>query len=329
MNPEFPFVSIIIPVKNEARILGGCLASLKNMDYPRECFEIIIADSLSTDNTQQVAKDYGARIVLNNRQLVVSGRNLGFSQARGELVGFTDADCVVSPDWLKNSIKYFQDEKVAGVGGVTLFPAGATDFEKAVNTVFSLAGFFSSTSHLQKVSCSRQARDIAGCNAIYRKEALAKVMPVDENLLTAEDVWMNLQLGKLGYKFMLGQDVILWHHRRSRPRAFFRQIYRFAIGRLQVGRRDFRLLSLFHILAVLILPLALTAAVILFLTGFSVFLIKATLILLLLPILAGWFRTRSFPAAMYMPLALILFFFAWPAGFLRELIFPIKDVKGK
>ena len=106
-----PFISVIIPVKNEAILLSRCLDSLKHLNYPQEKLEIIIADGLSTDNTRDVALSYGAKLVANEKQVVGSGRNCGFKESKGSLIAFTDADCIFHPDWLKNSVKYFKQER--------------------------------------------------------------------------------------------------------------------------------------------------------------------------------------------------------------------------
>lgn len=326
---ENPFISVVIPVKNEAAILKNCLESLARLDYPKERLEIILADGLSTDNTKEIGLAYGVKVIVNAKGIVASGRNRGFEEAKGDLVAFTDADCIFDVSWLKNSLKYFRDEKVAGIGGMTFPPRDASSFEKAVDFIFRMAELFRVTSHRRGLPVPKEVKDLPGCNAVYRRDALAKIMPVDEGLLTAEDVWMNFCLRKAGYKLILASDVILWHHRRSSPRRFIRQIYRFAIGRLQAGKRDIGLISMFHILAGFGIPLAflalagsysLGAARILFKTIFFSFFVVAALSLI---------RTRSFVTAANTILAVIIFIVSWSIGFLRELFFPLKDPRGK
>ena len=106
---EYPFVSVIIPTKNEEALIGNGLSSLKDLDYPPERLEIIIADGLSSDRTAEIAESYGAEVVLDHRKSVASGRNAAFAVARGELIAISDADCTMDRNWLKNCLKYFQD----------------------------------------------------------------------------------------------------------------------------------------------------------------------------------------------------------------------------
>jgi len=324
-----PFISVIIPVKNEAGVLSRCLESLTAVDYPRERYEIIIADGMSTDNTREVAGRFKAELAENRRQLVVSGRNSGFEKARGEIVAFSDADCSFDPGWLKNSVKYFQDRQVGGVGGVVLPPKDSSYFENAINFIFFLAEAFHSTAHRQTAAYARQVRDIPGCNAFYRRQALEKVMPVDDNLLTAEDVWMNFGVRKQGFKLMAVPDVILWHYRRNSPKLFFRQIYRFAVGRLQVGKRNLKLLNVFHLLAGLSLPLVLAAGAWSYLACFfGLFLATAALFFVFL-FLFSLLKSRSLPTACNVPLVTVIFLCGWSLGFLREIFFPLKDAQGR
>jgi cellulose synthase/poly-beta-1,6-N-acetylglucosamine synthase-like glycosyltransferase len=330
MNSEWPRVSIVIPVRNEEAILGRCLESIASLDYPSDRVEVIIADGFSTDGSRSVAERFGARLVCNRGQTVVSGRNCGFRLASGEIVAFTDADCIVREDWLTSAVGVFRsDERIAGVGGVTRFPDDATSFQEAVNLLFRLAGMAGATAHLQATERTEPVEDIPGCNALYRREALAAVMPVDERLLTAEDVWMNWSLRQRGHVLALARDTVVWHHRRSRPRGFFRQIYRFAIGRLQVGKRARGLLNPWHVLAGLSIPLLVAVAGALLWTGHGVALLAGAAGAALVLGLAALPKVRSTRAALWFPPVVATFAVAWSAGFLRELVVPLVDADGK
>ncbi|MCM8799784.1 MAG: glycosyltransferase [Candidatus Omnitrophica bacterium] len=311
---KFPFISIVIPVKNDAEILKKCLNSLIELDYPKDSLEIIVADGNSSDNTRKLAESFGAKVVLNEKEVVVSGRNVGFKVSRGDFIAFTDADCIFDKRWLKNALKYFKISGVGGVGGPTFLPKESTNFEKAVDLIFSLTESFSATAHRKKVLSFKEVNDIPGCNAIYKREALEKVMPVEEIFLTAEDVWMNYCIKRYGFKLIMAEDVYIWHHRRSSPKRFLHQIYRFSVGRLQVGKRNFNLLHPLHIILGLGLPI--------FLFIFFYFLILFFISIFFLKI-------RSISSLLNFLLASTLFLFGWSAGFWRELLLPLRDIKGK
>ena len=91
---NLPLVSIIIPVKNEERMLDKCLKSLQGVEYPKERLEIIVSDGHSTDKSKEIALRYGTKMVTNDKEIVVSGRNRGFEISKGDIVVFTEADCI-------------------------------------------------------------------------------------------------------------------------------------------------------------------------------------------------------------------------------------------
>ena len=331
MTP-LPFVSIIIPAKNEEKLLRGCIGSLHQLDYPKEKMEIIIVDGLSTDNTAGVALDMGAKVISNVKQTVSPGRNIGFENAKGELVAFTDADCIVDPHWLSNSIKYFEnDATVACAGGPNLTPADESDFGKAVGFVFDQPVFAAGSIHARELHEVKEVSSIPGCNAIYRQSVLAKVMPLDESMLTGDDTLLNRKILDLGCRLLYTPDVVVYHYRRPTPRKLWRQFYRYAIGRLQVGKKDKRLLNMAHVLIGLSIPVGLLT--VLFLVWHKNFLVLSGVLVLGFLFLfyfamKGMIKWKSPGVGLQVPLVIMLIMIAWSYGFMRELIFPLphKDL---
>jgi cellulose synthase/poly-beta-1,6-N-acetylglucosamine synthase-like glycosyltransferase len=329
---SLPKISIIIPAKNEEKLLRNCLSSLQALDYPKEKLEIIVVDGLSDDHTADVAHEMGAIVLRNEKQTVSPGRNLGFAHASGELIAFTDADCIVDKKWLASCIKYFEKGDVACVGGPNLTPGDESDFGKAVGFVFDQPIFAAGSIHARQLNHVKEVSSIPGCNAIYRQTVLAQVMPLDESMLTADDTLLNLKIIDKGYKLLYTPDVIVMHYRRPTPVRLWKQFYRYAIGRLQVGKKDKRLLNPMHMLIGLSLPIIIIVILILILN-------KSFLVLSLIFIIAFLFlvyfairamiKWRSVIVGLWVPFIIILIMKAWSVGFLRELLFPMKKVDGK
>jgi glycosyltransferase involved in cell wall biosynthesis len=99
-----PVISVIIPALNEASMIGKCLASLSQTRFPRSRFEVVVADNGSTDRTLDVVQSFSAKLdvkVLQQPGVTISAlRNLGAGVARGKVLAFLDADCVVPESWL-------------------------------------------------------------------------------------------------------------------------------------------------------------------------------------------------------------------------------------
>lgn len=322
-----PLVSIIIPVRNEAELLKNCLESISNLDYPKDRIEVIIADGMSTDDTVNTAKQLGARVVLNEKKTVSPGRNVAFKLAKGEIIAFTDADCIVDKNWIINSVRYFEDDKIACVGGPNLTPSGEGDFGKAVGFVFNQGIFSAGSIHARELKEVKEVRSIPGCNAIYKKDALEKVMPIDETLLTCDDTELNQRLIDKGYKLLYTPDVFVWHYRRPNPKRLFRQMYRYAVGRLQVGKKDRRMINSVHIMVGLALPAVL--AVFIFSSMLFMLLLAGYLVLVFIFSVRALQKTGSVQVSVMVPVVISIILAGWSTGFMRELIFPLKGGDGK
>jgi len=109
-------VSVVIPAYNEEKRLAECLQSIKGQIEQAD--EIIVIDNNSTDNTTQIAKSFGVKVVEEKKQGMIPARNRGFNEAMGDIIARTDADSHVPPDWIKKIKKHFTDNpKLLGLSG--------------------------------------------------------------------------------------------------------------------------------------------------------------------------------------------------------------------
>ncbi|MBN1567571.1 MAG: glycosyltransferase [Acidobacteria bacterium] len=101
---SFPYVSIIIPAKNEEKILPLCLDSILAIDYPRNRYEVILVDNGSTDRTVALAQERGVQAYSCPELTIGAMRNYGVSASKGSIVAFIDADVIVAKEWLDSAI---------------------------------------------------------------------------------------------------------------------------------------------------------------------------------------------------------------------------------
>ena len=106
---------MIIPAFNEEKYLPQCLTSLKGQSYSP--LEVIVIDNNSTDQTAEIAKKFGAKVVFEKKQGTAHARDAGFKAAQGEIIARTDADTILPSDWLLTIIKNF--EKNPAIIGIT------------------------------------------------------------------------------------------------------------------------------------------------------------------------------------------------------------------
>lgn len=128
---DTPFVSVVIPARNEAHTIGTLLESLLAADYPPDRLEIIVINDQSEDRTRQVAEECGSRFACQfavydvvdepDGKLTAKTRPLaqGLDRATGEIILMTDADCTIPPAWIRTITSYFTPD-VGMVCGMTL-----------------------------------------------------------------------------------------------------------------------------------------------------------------------------------------------------------------
>jgi cellulose synthase/poly-beta-1,6-N-acetylglucosamine synthase-like glycosyltransferase len=126
VSGELPKFSLIVPVKDEEVVVGRCLTSLLEIDYPREKMEILVVDGASKDSTCKVCQEFAEKnpgIVRVIGEAVSHGKpaalNFALAQVTGEIVGVFDADSIPERAVLRKVLSYFQDKSVSAVQGST------------------------------------------------------------------------------------------------------------------------------------------------------------------------------------------------------------------
>jgi glycosyltransferase involved in cell wall biosynthesis len=116
---SFPLVSVIIPVKNGAKTIDKLLMALQKQDYPEESKEVIVVDNGSRDDTVGIVRKYPWALLEYETGIASSyaARNKGISAARGDILAFTDADCIPETDWIKNGVRNLLQTGADMIGG--------------------------------------------------------------------------------------------------------------------------------------------------------------------------------------------------------------------
>jgi glycosyltransferase involved in cell wall biosynthesis len=200
-------VTVIIPTYNRKNLLRETIVSLFNQSYPRDKYEIIIVDDGSTDGTEhmigELRKDAPCRLKYfkKNNAGPAAARNLGIKNAEGEIIAFTDSDCMTHPDWLKNGLKWFSKSDVVFVSGQKL---------PKPNQPISFFAPFHDVKEEHPVYPT--------LNIFYRKEALISFGGFDERFWArtersadGEDVELAWRMKRRGLKNVFSKDVIIYH----------------------------------------------------------------------------------------------------------------------
>ncbi len=234
-----PFVSIVIPTTGEVKFIRGLVESVAQIDYPKEKFELILIGDEPTellDKHSKKAKDEGIDITVEYEPVPAGQkRNIGTRIAKGSIIAFTDDDTILRDDWIRNGVKHLsENEKYVGVGGPNYTPREELPFAKAVGRIFG-SKFLFSFRYTVGHSAARKIEHNPTCNYIIKKEVVQEVK-FHDSLWPGEDVEFDIRLSKAGYKILYAPDVVVWHHRRSRPAAFLKQMFNYGKTRAQITR---------------------------------------------------------------------------------------------
>ena len=222
-------VTVVVPVRNRELTIQPLLDSLQKLDYDTNKVEVIVVDGNSTDKTQEIVKKYPVKLVVEKRKGLNLARNTGIKCAKGEIVAFTDSDCIVPPNWITKIVDNFKDPQISCVGGSA--KALDSDFisQYADNSIVRLMPFFTKREELEKVKPF--FRHPAGCNMAFRRKVAEEVGYFDEHIQYGfDEVEFADRICRAGYKMVLDPDVLVWHKHRSTFREFLKQNFQYGKG---------------------------------------------------------------------------------------------------
>lgn len=195
-----PYISIIIPNRNGAATIAQCLEAAFASRY--EDFEIIVADDCSQDRSVEAIERFPCRLVRLGRHGGASAaRNAGAAVARGELLFFTDADCLVQEDALAIAGESFLRHGPGVVIGGTYTPNPYdTDFFSRFQSVFIN---HSETRHPSDPDYAASHAMVIAAEAFRRSGGFT-----EDFLPVAEDVEFSHRLRRAGYRIVMGKSVV-------------------------------------------------------------------------------------------------------------------------
>ncbi len=212
---QYPKASVIVCSFNGSKTLDRCLESLQHINYPD--YEVILVDDGSTDNTQEIAgrHPWVKNIHQENKGLSFA-RNVGAQASCGEVLVYTDSDCMADPDWLYYLIGTLLSGDYAGVGGPNISPPAENWVQACV------AAAPGGPSHVLLTDVV--AEHIPGCNMAFHRWAFDQVGGFDSEYRKAgDDVDFCWRLQQSGGFIAFSPAAIVWHYRRFTLKAFKKQ----------------------------------------------------------------------------------------------------------
>ncbi len=275
---RYPIVTVIVPVWNEEKTLGGTIESLLALDYPKDKLDILIVDDGSTDNTRQVANTYKTHPEVRVFSKTNGGKhtavNLGISKARGEFIGCLDADSYVDKNALSRIIRCFEDSQVMAVTPAIKVHTPENILQQMQSVEYDMGIF------LRKVYGSMNAIHVApGPFSIFRKEVFDKLGGYVKAHNT-EDMEFAMRMHKNHYPIANVYDSYVYTVTPKTIKGLYKQRLRWVYGFLE-NAKDYRMMIFnrkYGNLGVFTLPAAIISIfVALFFTGLAIVRIASSL----------------------------------------------------
>ena len=242
---NLPLVSIIIPVKNEEKVIRRLLNALTNLNYPSSKKEVIVVNDASIDRTGDICLEYASthpevtvlqKLTSNTK---AGALNFGLKYASGEIVATFDGDSVPEPDSLSKAVKYFADPHVAAVQGRI---CSLNADQNMLTKFISFEGAIQYELYLQGKDTLDLYVGLAGTCQFIRKESLNEVGGWNENCL-GEDTELSVKLIEQDKIIKYASEVRTFEESPFNIKSLLAQRARWYRGNIEVGLRFGRLMK--------------------------------------------------------------------------------------
>ncbi len=230
-----PFVSVILPARNEARFIERTLAAVLAQDYPADRLEVLVAEGGSEDGTRRLVeglceKDHRLRLIDNPSRIVATGLNRAIRAARGDVIVRVDGHTVIATDYVRHCVAELERTGADNAGG-RMRARGMTPFGEAVALATS-SRFGVGGAHFHYLE------DEAWVDTVYlgawRREVFARVGLFDEGMVRNQDDEHNYRLRANCGRILLSPKIRSEYFGRSTARSLARQYFQYGLWKVRV-----------------------------------------------------------------------------------------------
>ena len=199
-------VSIIIPCYNAEKTLARSIEACIDQEYPKENIEVILVDDGSVDRSSEIAKSYasrGLKYIYQDNGGPAKARNTGWKASSGEIICFTDADCVPEKEWVAKLVACYSGPEIGGVGGSYDIVNGERLLPACIHQEIR-------ERHLRMPT---QVNYLGSFNLSYRRNVLTEAGGFDESFTRAsgEDNDLSYRVIKNGYTLLFNEHAKVAH----------------------------------------------------------------------------------------------------------------------
>jgi len=219
-------VSVIVPVYNAERFIRKCLDGLVAQDYPREDLEIIIVDNGSEDRTPDIISEYKDIKLLFEREIQSSyaARNRGLEYAKGDILAFTDADCVPEPSWVSEGARCFDETGADMIGGRVRFIYSKRQ---------TAAELYDSFINMQNHQCIPERGVAKTANFFAKRSVFETIGTFPSEVKSGGDLIFTGKATNAGLRLVYCHNAVVWHPSR-RFLELARKLFRTGYGKASI-----------------------------------------------------------------------------------------------
>ncbi|MFC1491392.1 glycosyltransferase family 2 protein [Nitrospinota bacterium] len=228
---NFPFVSVIIPCRDEVEYIGMALDSVIENDYPKDNLEIFVVDGMSVDGTLKVIEKYireykYIHLLRNPKKIQSAALNIAIDHAKGDVIMRLDTHSTYEPKYILKCVQSLKSYDADNVGGIwNIVPRTNSFFGKSIAKALSHA--FGVGNAYYRFSEGENVRWVDTVPYFcVKRETIEQIGPFNERVGPSEDMDFNSRLRKFGGHILLDRDISINYHARSDMKSFLAHNWR-------------------------------------------------------------------------------------------------------
>ena len=243
---EWPLVSVVVPMRNEAPTIGALVDGILAQDYPADRLEVLVVDGDSSDGSADIiaayaARDRRVRLLRNPRRIVPTALNIAIRAARGEVICRIDGHTRIAPDYVRVGVETLRRSGAENVGG-PMNAVGGGWFGDAVAAAttsrFGIGSYFHYGTEEREVDTVYLG--------MWPRRVFERVGLFDEELVRNQDDEFNYRLRKAGGRVLLTPAMHSWYQNRQSLTALLRQYFQYGEWKVRVLQKHPRQMSWRH-----------------------------------------------------------------------------------
>jgi glycosyltransferase involved in cell wall biosynthesis len=219
-------------VFNDGERLKVCLRALEEQTYPKQLYEVIVVDNGSAEDVQPFVVRFGhATVAYESRPGSYAARNAGVSVARGQVLAFTDSDCIPSRDWIENGVAALLRTPQCGL------VAGKIDIVIKNAHHPTAVELYEAKTALRQREYLEAGGFGATANVFTYREVFHRVGPFDAEVKSGGDIEWGQRVSSHGYRLIYADNVCVAHPARHSFGQLHRRVARVIGGMHDLNRK--------------------------------------------------------------------------------------------